>query len=394
VTRGSIHEYAAAVRERYRRGGKAEQGRILDAFCQATGYHRKSVVRLLGRQAVKPREPVGGRRRYGADVATVLRQIWEASDHLCSKRLVDFLPEFIGALERHGELAVAAGVRGQLLQLSAATIDRLLGPVRSSHLRRPWSRSGGSSALKAQIPVRTFGEWAGVKPGAVQADLVVHCGASGDGFFLTTLAAVDVATGWTECVIVWGKGQARVGGALHAVQTRLPFPLRELHTDNGSEFLNSVVYPWCQRHTIHLTRGRPFRKNDQAYVEQKNWSVVRRLIGYDRYSTKAALTAFERLYRLLRLWVNFFQPLRKLLSKERTGAKVIKRFDPARTPYQRVLAAGVLTAEQRQTLAATYARLNPVRLRAQVDEALDALWSLAERSGAAPAGPVATVGAA
>ena len=165
VTRGSIHEYAAAVRERYRRGGKAEQGRILDAFCQATGYHRKSVVRLLGRQAVQPREPVGGRRRYGADVATALRQIWHASDHLCSKRLVDFLPEFIGALERHGELAVVEGVRGQLLQLSAATIDRLLGPARSSHLRRPWSRSGGSSALKAQIPVRTFGEWAGVKPG-------------------------------------------------------------------------------------------------------------------------------------------------------------------------------------------------------------------------------------
>ena len=343
---------------------------------------------------VQQRERVGGQRKYGTEVAAALRQIWEASDHVCSKRLVDFLPEFLGALERHGELSVSEGVRGQLLQLSAATIDRLLRPVRPAQRRRPWSRTGGSSTLKAQIPVRTFGEWAAVRPGAVQADLVVHCGASGDGFFLTTLDAVDVATGWTECVIVWGKGQERVGGALHAVQTRLPFPLRELHTDNGSEFLNSVVYPWCQRHTIKLTRGRPFRKNDQAYVEQKNWSVVRRLIGYDRYSTKAALTAFERLYRLLRLWVNFFQPLRKLLSKERSGAKVVKRFDQARTPYQRVLAAGVLTEEQSHTLAATYARLNPVRLRAQVDEALDTLWSLAERSGATTAGPVAASGAA
>jgi len=210
---------------------------------------------------------------------------------------------------------------------------------------------------------------------------VVHCGASAEGFFLTTLDAVDVATGWTECVIVWGRGQDRVGAALHAVQSGLPFPLRDLHTDNGSEFLNSVVYPWCQRHAIRLTRGRPYRKNDQAYVEQKNWSVVRRLVGYDRFSSRAAFSAFERLYRLVRLWVNFFQPVRKLVSKERVGAKVVKRFDAARTPYQRVLAADVLTADQRRLLDATFQRQNPVQLRQQIDGALETLWALAERSG-------------
>jgi transposase InsO family protein len=235
--------------------------------------------------------------------------------------------------------------------------------------------------LKAQIPVRTFGDWEGVRPGAVQADLVLHCGESAEGFYLTTLDAVDVATGWTECTIVWGKSQERVGGALHGVQRGLPFPLQAVHTDNGSEFLNAVVFPWCQRHAIALTRGRPYKKNDQAFVEQKNWSVIRRLVGYDRYSTKAADTAFERVYRLLRLWVNFFQPVRKLIGKERVGAKVVKRFDHAQTPYQRALAAGVLTEDQRPTLATTYARLNPVRLRAQLDAALDTLWALADRPG-------------
>jgi hypothetical protein len=388
VTRASIHEYAEALKKRYRRAGKEEQGRILDEFCRTTGYHRKSAVRLLGRGVGGRARPRGRPTTYRADVRAALRQLWEASDRLCSKRLVGFLPDLAAALERHGELRLDQGVRSQLSQLSAATIDRLLREVRPRGLRRPRLAGAEPTSLRAQIPVRTFGEWEGVSPGAVQADLVVHCGASAEGFFLATLDAVDVATGWTECVIVWGRGQDRVGAALHAVQSGLPFPLRDLHTDNGSEFLNSVVYPWCQRHAIRLTRGRPYRKNDQAYVEQKNWSVVRRLVGYDRFSSKAAFTAFERLYRLVRLWVNFFQPVRKLVSKERVGAKVVKRFDAARTPYQRVLAADVLTADQRGMLDATFQRQNPVQLRKQIDGALEALWALAERSGS----PQAAVG--
>ena len=158
--------------------------------------------------------------------------------------------------------------------------------------------------------------------------------------------------------------------------------MRELHTDNGSEFLNGVLDPWCQREGIRLTRGRPYRKNDQAYVEQKNWSVVRRLIGYDRYASEAAFAVFERLDRLIRLWVNYFQPLRKRVTKERVGAKVVKRYDSAQTPYQRVLASAVLTEERREALAREYHRLNPVRLRGQIEAALDELWALAERGHA------------
>jgi hypothetical protein len=300
---------------------------------------------------------------------------------LCSKRLVGFLPELVTVLERHGELVLSETVREQVTHLSASTIDRLLKPLRTRAHRHLLTQTGALATLKAQIPVRTFGDWHGVKPGAVQADLVMHCGASADGFYLTTLDVVDVATGWTECRIVWGKGQERVGGALHQVKQQFPFPLRELHTDNGAEFLNGVVYPWCQKNAIALTRGRPYRKNDQAFVEQKNWSVVRRLVGYDRYSTKAAAAAFERLYRLVRSWVNFFQPLRKVVSKERVGAHVIKRYDLAQTPYQRLLTLGVLADDQAAALRTEYLRLNPLRLRAAIEAALEALWTQADRPG-------------
>ncbi len=382
VTRGSILEYAEAVRPRYRRAGKEERGRILDEFCQTTGYHRKSAVRLLNRRIARP---VGRRGRtavYGPAVAEALRRVWVASDRLCSKRLVAFLPELVPILEAHGELVLTPEVRAQLIALSAATVDRLLRPERERGPRRLFTHQTAAAHLRAQIPVRTFGDWDGATAGALQADLVAHCGASGEGFFLTTLDAVDVATGWTECVIVWGKGQERVRSALHRVRRTLPFALREVHTDNGSEFLNGVLYPWCQREGIRLTRGRPYRKNDQAYVEQKNWSVVRRLIGYDRYASKAAYAVFERLYRLIRLWVNYFQPLRKLVKKERVGAKVVKRYDTAQTPYQRVLASQILTEERRDLLSREYQSLNPVRLRGQIDAALEELWALAERTRA------------
>jgi len=260
VTRASIHEYAEALKKRYRRAGKEERGRILDEFCRTTSYHRKSAVRLLGRGIVDRARPRGRPATYGGDVTGVLRQIWEASDRLCSKRLVGFLPDLVAALERHGELRLDEPVRSQLSHLSAATIDRLLREVRPRGLRRPQLGGAEPTSLKAQIPVRTFGEWEGVNPGAVQADLVVHCGTSAEGFFLTTLDAVDVATGWTECVIVWGRGQDRVGAAMHAVQSGLPFPMRDLHTDNGSEFLTSEVYPRCQGHATRLTHARRNRR--------------------------------------------------------------------------------------------------------------------------------------
>ena len=281
MTRSSIGEYAKRMGERYEGASKAEKGRLLDEFCATTRYHRKAAVRLL-RRGVPPGARRGGerRRRYGPEVAAALKVAWEAVDRIGAKRLAPFLPELVPQLERHGELAVPVAVREALLHVSAATIDRLLRPWRRSGPRRPHTGSASSASLKAQVPVRTFGEWRNVAPGALQADLVAHCGESTEGFYLTTLTSVDVATGWTVCESVWGKGQQRVASAVHRTRQRLPFPLRELHTDNGGEFLNHLLYPWCQREGIRLTRGRPYRKNDQAYVEQRNWWVPRRPVGY------------------------------------------------------------------------------------------------------------------
>jgi hypothetical protein len=216
---------------------------------------------------------------------------------------------------------------------------------------------------------------------------VLHCGESTEGFYLTTLDVVDVATGWTECEPTWGLTQDRVRGALDRIRRRLPFPLRELHTDNGSEFLNWTLWPYCQQHGIRMTRGRPYKKNDQAYVEQKNWSVVRQPVGYHRYGTKVAYEQLQRVYATLRSSVNFFRPVAKLLSKERAGAKVTKHYDVARTPYQRLLAAGVLDQVQQVALEQEYQRLNPVRLRTELQSRLEALWALAQRPHPAAAPP-------
>lgn len=386
MSQGSIREYAAALRPRYQAASKEGKGRLLDEFCAVTGYHRKAAVRLLSRAAPKEGRRCGRPRQYGTVVAAALREVWEAADRICSKRLTPYLPELVAVLERHGELDWQAGVREQVLRLSGATMDRLLRPFRVSGGRRPYTQSAAATALKALVPVRTFGEWAGVRPGAFQGDLVAHCGETTAGFYLNSLVLVDVATSWSAFEILWGKGQSRVAAGVHRSRQRLPLRMRELHNDNGGEFLNHVLYPYCQREGIALTRGRPYQKNDQAYVEQKNGAVVRRQVGYDRYSSKAAYTQFQRLYGLLEPYHNFFQPVQKLVSTQRQGAKVRKCYDQARTPYQRLLESGELDAPTQAALEQQYRRLNPVRLRAQIQEALDALWKLAERPGTVTAG--------
>ena len=385
VTRTSIHEYVAAVRARYIEADKQERGRILDEFCAVTGYHRKAACRVLRHPPTAMARRPGQRRRYGLAVLQVLKQVWEVGDRMCSKRLVPFLPELLSALERHGELTVEPAVRAQVCALSPATVDRLLRPHRGpGGRRRPYSQTRATPAVRAQVPIRTWGEWQGVTPGAVQADLVLHCGESTEGFYLTTLTTVDVATGWSVCEAVWGKGKERVGSAVYRTAQHLPFRLRELHTDNGGEFLNDLLAPWCQREGVHLTRGRAYKKNDQAYVEQKNWWVPRRLVGYDRYVTKAAYAQLQRLYGIVRLYVNFFQPLRKVVAKERVGAKMRKRFDRAQTPYQRLVVAEILAPDQQATLARLYESLNPAQLHAEMDTLLDGLWQLAERPRGRP----------
>jgi hypothetical protein len=267
----------------------------------------------------------------------------------------------------------------QLCHMSAATIDRLLRPWKQKGGRRSFSTTKSGNLIRSSIPIRTFADWQENRPGFIEVDLVAHCGESLDGFYLNTLMAVDVATSWSEFIGVWGKGQQRVGTAIHHVRERLPFQLLGLDSDNGSEFINHDLARWCQHEAITFTRSRPYKKNDNCFVEQKNGSIVRRVIGRDRYSSKQSYETLNRIYYLLRLYINFFQPVMKLVSKTRHGARVHRVYDTAQTPYQRVLKSGVLTEASKAQLASTYAHLNPVRLLKQINDNVEHLWQLRER---------------
>jgi hypothetical protein len=380
VTRRSIEEYADAVRGRYYRVPKKKKTEILDEFVANTGLHRKAAIRLLGRGNKPPGRKRRGRPKlYGLEVMVALKVAWEATDRLCSKRLHPFLPELIDILNRTGEITVTEQTEEQLGKMSPSTIDRITRCWRRKELRHGISITKPGTLLKNAIPVRTFSEWDEKEPGFLEADLVAHCGDNTEGFYLTTLSTVDVATGWCEPVAVWGKGHDRVGGAVHHVRERLPMPMLGLDSDNGSEFINRSLYDYCRRNHITFTRARSYKKNDSCYVEQKNWAVVRQIIGYDRFSSKAAFKALEDVYTLLRLYVNFFQPVLKLVKKTRHGARVHKVYDTAQTPYQRLLKSEVLTENKKRELANIYGALNPVTLLKQIRKTVEYLWTLAER---------------
>jgi len=373
-------EYAEAVRGRYLKSNKKIKAKILDEFVAASGMHRKAVIRLLNRRGKAGKIKRSGRPcLYSMEAMIALKTAWEATDRLCSRRIQPFLPELVSVLKRSGELSVTEQTEIQLCRMSTSTIDRILRRWRTDKTHHGLGTTKPGTLLKDAIPIRTFNDWSENKPGFLEVDLVAHCGDSVEGFYLTTLSAVDVATGWYEPVAVWGKGQARVGGAIYDVCQRLPMPLLGIDSDNGSEFINQSLYEYCRRNAITFTRSRSYKKNDSCHVEQKNWSIVRRTIGYDRFSSKKAFEALDTVYCALRLYVNFFQPVLKLITKSRHGAKVRKIYDTAQTPYQRLLNSGTLTEQKKQELAAIYAALNPIVLLRQIRQVAQHLWTLAER---------------
>jgi hypothetical protein len=384
VTERARREYAEALRTRYQQADKVGKGQMLDEYCRVTRVHRKAAIRCLRRTPRAAARPPGRPRRYTVTLLPLLERVWAASDYLCGKLLAPMMPVLVAALEQHHGLHVAPGVRAALLTASPATLDRQLRLLRRRRGRQPRRVAPALHALRAEVPLRTWGDWAGVAPGALQGDLVLHCGESTHGFYLASLVTVDVATSWIELQPLWGLHQQRVRSAVHLIRTRLPFPLREWHSDNGSEFINTVLVHWCRQAGIRFTRGRPYRKNDQAWVEQRNWLAVRRLVGYDRYTSRPAFAVLGRLYTLLRLQLNFFRPVRKLVSKHRVGAKTVKRYDRPRTPYQRIIAAGVLSPAQQQALAAQLATLDPIALARDIQRTLDTLWKLADARHATP----------
>jgi len=318
---------------------------------------------------------------YGGAELDLLRACWELADGICGKRLAPFLPELLGKLATCGALPeeATAAVQARVGQMSASTVDRLLRPARAGWPKRGLGTTKPGTLLKGQVPIRTYAEWDEAVPGFLELDLVAHCGASGAGEFAFTLSAVDVATGWMSVQAVRNKGELAVFAALEQLRAELPFPLLGLDCDNGGEFINRNMLRYCQAEGITLTRSRPYRKNDNCHIEQKNWSVVRRLVGYARFEAPA-LPALARVYALARDYVNFLQPVRKLREKTRDGAKLTKRYDQAQTPYRRLLATGTLAADVAADLAAHYAALHPIRLKLDLEAAQQALYTRAVRS--------------
>lgn len=393
MTRASRREYAGRQRERYARAvTRPEKRAILDEVVAVAQIHRKAAVRLLRRAAPAPAgaRRTGRPRVYGPDVAAAATVLWQTAGRIGAHRLQPFVPELLDRLSLFGELTPPPAVDKLLRQASAATLARLLAPARRGYPRRGATTTRPGTWLKHEIPLRTFTDWDDARPGFLEIDLVAHCGSSTQGFYLCPLSTVDIVTCWVELDAVWGKGQHRVGGAVQHVHARLPMPLLGLDSDNGSEFINHGLRDYCQRHALTFTRSRAWQKNDSAHIEQKNGAVVRSLVGYDRYSTKAAYAQLTRVYRLARLHVNFFQPVQKLVRKTRDGARTRRSYDTAQTPYQRLCATGILAPAMHTDLATLYASLNPAQLRRDLERELERLWALAAPDPHRPAATTQT----
>ena len=355
----------------------AQKGALLDTFVQATGYHRRYGMWLLNHAEDVLQAPAYKRAsHYGPDVQHALFLVWHAANRICAKRLIPFLPTLVEALERHEHLHLTEECRRQLLSMSAATADRLLRSQRKVS-QRGLSTTRAGTLLKQQIPIRTFEEWKETRPGFLEADLVAHCGADIEGGYVYTLTLTDVATGWTECLPLLHRSQEAVLAALRRARTLFPFPILGIDTDNGGEFINEVLIAYCEQEHLTFTRGRPYLKNDQCFVEQKNGAMVRQVVGYDRFVGEHAYRQLTELYRALRLYVNCFQPSMKLLSKQREGKKVRYVYDSAKTPLQRLLQSGVLPAEMQQFLLEVAHALNPIRLFEQLEQLQQAVFRCA-----------------
>jgi len=355
-----------------------EKQRILAEFIATTGYHRKYALALLNHPPRSRSRPITRPRAktYTPAVQRALVRLWEIADRICSKRLVAGLPALLDALERHNELTLDPPTRALLLTLSAATADRLLAPTRRATLPRGRTTTKPGSLLKHQIPIRTFADWDDARPGFLEIDLVSHGGESASGEYLHSLVLTDIATQWTECIALLNRGEQAVGTAIAHARTLLPVPVLGLDSDNGGEFINHHLFRYCEREKITFTRCRPYKKNDQCHIEQKNYSIVRQSIGYDRYEGERAYAALAAVYVPLRLYTNYFQPSVQLVSKQREGGKVTKRYDVAQTPYQRLLAASKVKESVKERLREEYLALNPAALRREIEAAQDALWRL------------------
>jgi len=366
LARSRFLDYAVSSRKK--------KGAILDEFVASTGVQRKTAITLLRKPpSVKSRARGRPKKRYGADVQSALEILWAVSGYLCSKRLVPGLPGLLAMMEVHKESLWSEPTKAKLLKLSPATCDRLLRATRKSSAPRGRCMTKPGTLLKSQIPIRTWSDWSDEAPGYCEMDLVHHCDNNTSGEYLHTITITDVVLGWTENEALRNRSEKSVELAVEAIRLRMPYPIKGLDSDSGAEFINEIMLRYCRTHGIAFTRSRPYKKNDQCKVEQKNGSVVRQNVGYNRFEGEDARRILSAFYRELRLMVNFVQPSLKLVSKERVGARIRKKYDLAKTPCQRALEHPCVSDESKAALKERQAAVNPahvareiVRLRAEL----------------------------
>ena len=369
-------ELLASIQDRYQGSSKRDKGRILDEFIAVTGHHPKHGIRLLGQPGDSGGQLPGikGRRIYDEAVREAEILVWEALDRICGKRLKAALPHLVESMERHGHLDLGPEVRERLLAASAATLDRLLKPVRATVASRRKRRRNLSAGR--HISVRTFADWDRPPPGFLEIDLVAHCGDNIGGSFIYSLVATDVCTGWTEAVPLLAREQSLVVTGLAAIAKQLPFPVLGIDSDNDSVFINDTLTEYCADRGIEFTRSRAYRKNDQAWIEQKNGAVTRRFLGHERYTGQVAGQTIAHLHGAMRLYVNYFQPSFKLMEKTRNGSAVTKRYDSPATPCERVMQHETVGTETRTRLNERRAQLDPVALLHSIRETQSALAAI------------------
>jgi len=385
----TIREYLKRMRERYERAKGTERTELLNEMAAMTGFHRKALIRAMNRRAGtlperRGKKKRGRPRRYGPRVVGALRVVWEAAGCPWSMRLRALLPMWLPHGGRH--LAISDETERRLREMSPRQMDRCLAPYRRALRRRMYGRTKPGTLLKHHIPLKTD-RWDVTEPGFTEVDLVSHSGDCADGEFAHSLNVTDIDSTWVETRAVLGKSQVRVQEALATMRTALPFSLKGIDSDNGSEFINRHLYRYCQAEAIQFTRGRPYKKDDNAHIEQKNWTHVRKLVGYERYDTAAAVDAMNALYGEVRLLQNLFLPSVKLVSKTRVGSRVRRTYDAPQTPLDRLVSGGKGDTARVPALVRQRARLDPFALAARIDRQLERLFRLANRR-TRPADPV------
>lgn len=358
--------------KKYLYGTKKEKAFILDEFVELTGFNRNYAARVLRnyKEGVrkKQKKKSGRHKYYDENVNTAIEKIWETLDYICSKRLVTALPAIINKLEQFREIKLDKTTKKKLLKISASTIERILKQAKKRLGRKTTSTTRQPRYLIDKIPIKTFGEWQDTPVGFTQLDLVAHNGGNVFGGFFYTLTTTDICTTWTNCILVKNKTKLQMLKSLINMRKSFPFPIKGVHSDNGAEFINETVFTFTEKYNIEFTRGRPYKKNDNPHIEQKNCSVLRRNTGYLRYDKPDHMAILKDLYSHLNLYVNYFLPTMVLIEKHRVGAKSVRKYDKPKTPYQRLLEISEVPSSIKKGIRKIYKHLNPVELKRKINE--------------------------